>query len=446
MDLALSPDWPAYHCYAIVFLIGFLVASLQIERLYQGFPRAWIMLSTWVLFFSFLLLPVVLFWFLDRTNTLHDTSLFGAILVAVAYRQIFAGSVEKVNVPGQVSKIWERLMNWADERAGRIRQKMEENADAFDQKVIASLMSQPGLRDKVLDLLKLRSENFGAIQNELTQLTQQWQSLGPEVSLHKEVDFLFHKLRLVTGQKFADLMYHEKITSWTDYYWYGKELRSRVVQFLVIGVLLMSFLYFFYQFTLNPRFQAGYQVYRLTKVNTTPEDRSRTRRELNALIEQKQTDEQNQTVRYICDQLTSPLRYDAMPVETAERILAVLLEHRDLVCEAKKQLSLLLVDALRAENPDVRLRIQNAVLFLAGEQTGVKLEQVLKDWKPAKNDSAADMEGKIQIWRAFWELPIVPTQAADRNSTGRTEIVVRPAETPTAPTDRDPVKPDAVAQ
>ena len=69
MDFALSPDWPALWCYFIILAIGFVVATVQINRLFPGFPQAWIMMSNWVLFAVFLLLPILLFWFLDRCTT-----------------------------------------------------------------------------------------------------------------------------------------------------------------------------------------------------------------------------------------------------------------------------------------------------------------------------------------------------------------------------------------
>ena len=42
MDFALSPDWPALWCYFIILAIGFVVATVQINRLFPGFPQAWI--------------------------------------------------------------------------------------------------------------------------------------------------------------------------------------------------------------------------------------------------------------------------------------------------------------------------------------------------------------------------------------------------------------------
>jgi len=69
----------------------------------------------------------------------------------------------------------------------------------------------------------------------------------------------------------------------------------------------------------NPTFQADYYVLRLKKGKATPEDRSRTRRQLDELIA-------NEAARpHLCESLTSVLRYEPMSGETAARVLVVLL-------------------------------------------------------------------------------------------------------------------------
>ena len=395
MDFALSPDWPALWCYFIILAIGFEVATVQINRLFPGFPQAWIMMSNWVLFAVFLLLPILLFWFLDRTNTLHDTSLFGAILVALAYRQIFAGNMEKVNVPGQVSKIWDRVLKWADARVLETKKRVERNAESFDEKVIAYLTHNPAAFERVLELLKFHASDYSKIDDEFKALQAKWQPLGAEVQGHKPVDYLYHQLRLATGESFTDPMYKAKITSWSDYYWYGKELRSRVAQTIVTGVLILGAVWLFYRLAMdpNPTFQADYYVLRLKKGNATPEDRSRTRRQLDELIA-------NEAARpHLCESLTSVLRYEPMSAETAERILAVLLERRDSICKGDQNLVVRLAEALRAQDPDVRARIQSALVFLAKGRT---VGQALLEWKPARSDAAADVEDKIAGWGSVW--------------------------------------------
>jgi hypothetical protein len=171
VDFALSPDRPALWCYFIILAIGFVAATVQINRLFPGFPQAWLMMSNWVLFAAFLLLPVLLFWFLDRTNTLHDTSLFGAILVALAYRQIFAGNMEKVNAPSQVSKIWDRVLKWADTRVAETMKRAGRNAESFDEKVIEYLTHNPAAFERVLELLKFHASDYFKIDADLFGVT-----------------------------------------------------------------------------------------------------------------------------------------------------------------------------------------------------------------------------------------------------------------------------------
>jgi hypothetical protein len=302
------------------------------------------------------------------------------------------------------------VLKWVEERAARIREKMQKNAERFDQKVIDHLTDKPNERDKVLELLRFHAKDYPAIEAEFNQSLPGWQALGQVVEQRKIADFLYRKLRLATGLQFADLMYEKRITSWKDYYWYGREWRSRVFQFAVIGTLAVSGAYLVYQIFLNPTFQADYYIFRLKKPNATADDRSRTRRELGAQVERKDA------AQHICNELTASLRYHAMPAETAERILAVLIERRAVICEGEHRLPLLLVDALRAENSDVRSRIHNTVLFLA-EERGAATEQALRDWKPAKNESAADVEKMIGRWQGFWK-PKPPTVPAAKPSPG----------------------------
>jgi len=53
--------------------------------------------------FAYTLIPLALFWLLDRTNAIHDTSLFAAILIGVGYQQILSGSFATLKAPGDVS-------------------------------------------------------------------------------------------------------------------------------------------------------------------------------------------------------------------------------------------------------------------------------------------------------------------------------------------------------
>jgi hypothetical protein len=93
VDLSVSPDVDAYYCYGVVLLLGLITASGQVSRRLANLPGRWIMVNTWLLFFAYALLPAVLFWLLDRTGAIHDTSLFAAVLVGAGYQQVLSGGL-----------------------------------------------------------------------------------------------------------------------------------------------------------------------------------------------------------------------------------------------------------------------------------------------------------------------------------------------------------------
>ena len=88
MDLTLSPDLDARICYGIVFLCAILGACLQIQKRFAAarLPATWIWHSpsTWMMFVTFIVTPLGLFWLMDRMNALSDTSFFAALLVGLA--------------------------------------------------------------------------------------------------------------------------------------------------------------------------------------------------------------------------------------------------------------------------------------------------------------------------------------------------------------------------
>src|ERR1700748_2075579 len=112
MDQALSPDLEAYWCYAIVFFLAVIVAAVQVRLLLKGLANAWATARAWLLLGAYTAVPLLLFWALDRADALHDTSLFAAILVALTYRQILAGSSQGITVPSGLATAWQPFVTW----------------------------------------------------------------------------------------------------------------------------------------------------------------------------------------------------------------------------------------------------------------------------------------------------------------------------------------------
>lgn len=130
-----SPDVPAYVCYLLVLVTGMLVARSQVNRLLSAFPQRWGFLSTWALFWTHSAVPVALFWLLDYTNAVRDTSLFGALVVAFGYRQVFAGGVESIRLPGQTQRLWQPFEAWVNRVVERIALRSKQYLDRFYERV-----------------------------------------------------------------------------------------------------------------------------------------------------------------------------------------------------------------------------------------------------------------------------------------------------------------------
>jgi len=115
VDHTLSPDLPAYLCYGIVLALGVLVARATVNSLLAAQLSRWGDPNTWALFAAHTALPVVLFWFLDYTSALSDSSLFGALVVAFGYKQIFAGGVQGITMSRQTPRLWQPFEAWVSQ-------------------------------------------------------------------------------------------------------------------------------------------------------------------------------------------------------------------------------------------------------------------------------------------------------------------------------------------
>jgi hypothetical protein len=146
MEQIASPDRPAYVCYAIVILVGLWVAHAKVSKLMESSKGRWVFFETWLVFAAYAIVPVLLFWLLDFTNALHDTSLFAALLVALGYRQILAGETKGVALPGQFSALWSPFETWANEVRDRIGTKSKIRSDRVYDTLQDILAKGPGPR------------------------------------------------------------------------------------------------------------------------------------------------------------------------------------------------------------------------------------------------------------------------------------------------------------
>ena len=102
--------------------------------------------------------------------------------------------------------------------------------------------------------------------------------------------------------------------------------------------------------------------------------------------------------------LAELLRHPGLPVKTAESVLGLLVESRDVAWSHQVNLTALLAESLRTDNPDVRRGTNDTLLYFAAER---KVDPGdLADWKPSAQDSVADIDKRVKQWEALkWPGP-----------------------------------------
>ena len=115
VDLSVSPDIEAYFCYTIVLLLGAVTAVIQINRGLGDLAGVWLIPRTWLLFLMYLAVPIGLFWFLDRTGAITDTSMFAAVLIGVGYAGIMNGSNQAIPSTASLLQFWTPFQTYANE-------------------------------------------------------------------------------------------------------------------------------------------------------------------------------------------------------------------------------------------------------------------------------------------------------------------------------------------
>ncbi len=194
-------------------------------------------------------------------------------------------------------------------------------------------------------------------------------------------------------------MYQQGVIKRSWYLWYVSEWRSKTLAFGVIVLVLLGVWWGFPR-TRTPENAVCYYLWRLRKTNGTQYDRYRAREKLSALLRAPEP----AAVRALSERVTSLLRYEAPPPETAESLLSVLVEHRAVADKHGSSLGPGLAQSLRTSNPDIRSRIQKALVLLAADRKKV-LPDDLKGWSPSKQDSLQELEDRIQQWSALWASP-----------------------------------------
>jgi hypothetical protein len=387
-SLAVSPDLSAYYCYLLVLFFGLLTAYVRVSRLFENFPGAWGTANIWPLLLAYTLISVVLFWFLDRTNAIHDTSVFAAILIGLGYRQIVTGKTA-LQIPGNIGSVWQPFEAWANWVADRITMRAQLNTERFTDRFITRVKSDPKKLDALKKLALLRSVNPQKVQADFDALNtpdtiRLW---GTDGVAEKQIRSLYQVIRgIPDGNR---LLEKAGIISQWQYRWNLKEWRS-VLKAVLVVVATVVVLAVFVPKLFSSENWASYYLWRLQKVNATNADMVRSKEGYAQILRTSPSVEFPRIARM--------LRYEVLTPDTADRLLTIALENRD---ASTSGIQIWLIDSLRTDNPDMRARVETTLLYVADEKS-LCVSQALRNWKPSKSDSATLIDQQLKEWQAEW--------------------------------------------
>jgi hypothetical protein len=240
MDLNVSPDLEAFWCYGIVALIGAFVAIGQIRQRIGKIEGIWFIPRTWWLFTLYVAVPVALFWLLDRTGAINDTSFFAAILVGFGYQGILAGGNQTLRAPGEVSQFWTPFVAYADRIAQLVRDQDAQKRRHLADRVIASVAQDAGRMATLHELAKKFSPNVGLLEQQLKSIEDTATTRGMSSVTEEKTRVLYNAILAVPDGHY--LMMQQKIISRYDYVFHVLGFSSIAKMMIVVLVVVLLIL------------------------------------------------------------------------------------------------------------------------------------------------------------------------------------------------------------
>lgn len=407
MDQVASPDIPAYLSYALVFLLGLLVARAQVNGLLLEFPERWGFLSTWAVFWAHAAFPVLLFWLLDYTSTLHDTSLFAAIVVAFGWRQILAGGLREIQMPGQTSRLWKPIEAWVNQLVERITSVAKRNKDRFDDRVRTYLVGELARMQRLLLLTLFYSKRRTALETDLNAIAAEVPPPGVSaqefagLQAYRRVQRLLEDLREAAPQNYGYFLYRRAIIPWFRYWqWFGNA-RARATSWGVALAMLGAAVAGLYFVPQSAALQVRYFQWRIAKTHASERDRSRAQFYFRQqLCNMPGKDLAGEATRLFLRPLVALRARDTTTAYADDVLHLVMSAHSSAV---NPVVIPLMIEGLRTENSDVRIRLHRRLKDLQeADYKEVTLPPAINAWNPGKDDSPGQIDSGIQAWGDWW--------------------------------------------
>lgn len=389
-------DAPAWIAYLIVLAAAVITALDNVGKLLAAHPGYWRYFRTWILYFAYVAIPIVLFWLLDQLNIVEDTSVFAAILVGFAYQQIMTAGVSGVSLPGASAKVWQPFQEYATRLASHIGDQQvahtQTAADTLGRKLTAAALYQQLFR-----LVMERTADPAALRKDLDDIdVVNGATTGDaDVAQRRKVERLLKELRKVVPEGWEALLRNRGLVSRRENFFLLNNglstLVASAVAVLFAGTLAFGVFGFF-----TDRSQDRYYAWRLMKKNTTGWDQVRAIQYFRAHDPEKLV-----LHSHVLLPVVGKLAIPELTAENANRILAALVYLRRTDLDSIMVPSL--IATLQTASPEARLRIHHTLREIAaGAYPGVPVDSALAAWVPAVGETATSVERRTYAWLQWW--------------------------------------------
>lgn len=397
MDLSFSPDIDARICYLIVLLCALFAAYRQVDLRLTTYPGSWKEWPTWLLYTSYVAVPVGLFWLLDRTGAISDTSAVAAVIVGVGYERILSGQGQP-GLPASFAGFWTPFSAFADSISARVSKRIADRIFRFDRLLLAD-MADPARFDTLKQLARSLTRTLPALDKKIDDIEANRKVLGDRLTQEKQA-FEFY-VEVTQAPRWLQLLREAQAITENTYRSYPSDsgVAARAFEIsLPIAFVALAILS-------SVLVDSEYRVWRLAKANATLTDQWRTREALSAYFSDQPT------TLSMTRRISRLLRSPALKVSQVDLAIQVLIAG----AKRAKQIPVVgreITDGLRAPIVDNRTRLHSALLYLAHLQTEsdpcgtpAALPAQLCNWKPTDGDSIIDLEDRIDRWTSFWTAP-----------------------------------------
>ena len=435
-----SPDFEAYICYLTVAGVGFFTAFRQVNKHLEAIQGKWTMLGSWTLLLAYFVIPVALFYVLDLSGAIHDTSFFAAVVIGVTYDRIMAGGADVVQAPEGISSWWPSFLTWVDKVATQVGAQQSLNEVRMVDHIVSEVLKdevrvgerargngddtgEPESKLKALmdlagihlaheeppaqagappteEQVALENADIPTAESELLALHMALEAeeklfeegvLSRTASLERQVRVIFDRVQ--DFEDFNKRLLDKRILDRATYFWYVQQGRSKVIFGAAALVVLLLGLWGVRTVTSDQ--MANYYLWRLGKSNTSVLDQHRTQRHLaDHLVDPKIGEK-------VGMELAALLARPELPIERANMAIGLLIRP-GVGVEGSTAVPRAICQSLRTPQIDVRTRIQDALLWIARQRDPSFANAALEEWKPSQGDSTIEIERFVVAWETVF--------------------------------------------